>query len=156
MSSYVEESLLKNEKVLFQAQMHWIVFLPTIIWLLMSLVLYFLGSEFRVFSAFFSIIMFASFLSNYINYKTSEFALTNRRIILKIGFIRRHTLELFLTRLEGMFVNQSIMGRLLNFGTLVVVGTGGTRDAFYKISDPLAFRRRVLEEVDALESPPQG
>jgi uncharacterized membrane protein YdbT with pleckstrin-like domain len=76
----------------------------------------------------------------------SEFAVTNRRVIVKLGFISRRTIEINLSKVESVEVNQDIFGRLFNYGTILVIGTGGTREPFALINDPLAFRRAVQSQ----------
>ncbi|HMK14581.1 MAG TPA: PH domain-containing protein [Burkholderiales bacterium] len=88
------------------------------------------------------------FLVRWIRVKTSEFGVTNKRVIIKIGLIQRHTLELLLTQVETIGVDQGIMGRILGYGKIVVVGTGGTNEPFSRIARPLEFRRQV--EIQAL------
>ena len=83
----------------------------------------------------------------FIAIRTTEFGLTNRRLIGKRGFIRRRSLELLLTKVESISVSQSLWGRLFNYGTIVVVGTGGTREPFGFIEDPLKLRQAVQRQI---------
>ena len=77
--------------------------------------------------------------------ETTELVITNRRIIAKVGLISRHTIEINLSKVESISVSQSILGRLLNYGDLEIVGTGGTREPILYISEPLMFRRKYDE-----------
>lgn len=77
----------------------------------------------------------------YLRVRTSEFAVTNKRVLIKVGVLSRRSLELLLTKIEGIGVNQDITGRVLDFGTIVVIGTGGTKEPFKNIAKPLAFRK---------------
>jgi uncharacterized membrane protein YdbT with pleckstrin-like domain len=74
---------------------------------------------------------------------STEFGVTNRRIIAKTGFIRRQSLEILLSKVESVFVNQTILGRMLNFGTVTVTGTGGTRGSFRAIVNPIEIRKEI-------------
>ena len=74
---------------------------------------------------------------------TSEFGVTNKRVIIKVGFLRRKTLELLLRHVEAISVDQSVMGRLLNYGAVTLTGTGGVKEVFHNISKPLEFRRKI-------------
>lgn len=74
---------------------------------------------------------------------TSEFAVTNKRVVIKVGLISRRMIEMNLSKVESIEVRQDIPGRLVNYGTIVVIGTGGTKEPFTTIDDPLAFRRAV-------------
>ncbi|MBA2589848.1 MAG: PH domain-containing protein [Alphaproteobacteria bacterium] len=77
---------------------------------------------------------------------SSEFAVTNRRVIVKVGFISRRTIEINLSKVESVEVNQDILARMFNYGTILVIGTGGTKEPFSLIDDPLAFRRAVQSQ----------
>src|SRR5450759_648524 len=61
-------------------------------------------------------------------YTTSEFGVTNKRVIIKVGWVRRRTLETMLSKVEGIGVDQDLIGRMLGYGTMVVTGTGGTKE----------------------------
>jgi len=76
----------------------------------------------------------------------SEFAVTNKRVIVKVGLISRRTIEINMSKVESVEVNQDIFARLFNYGTIVVIGTGGTKEPFDLIDDPLAFRRAVQSQ----------
>lgn len=89
----------------------------------------------------------------WINRSTSEFAVTNRRVIVKVGWIRRRSLETLLMKVEGIQVEQSILGRILNYGTITITGTGGSREVFDRIAAPLEFRRKVQEQTVATQGP---
>ena len=79
---------------------------------------------------------------------TTEFAVTNRRVIAKTGFIRRRTLEILLQKVESVAVYQDILGRLLNFGSVTVTGTGGTRERFRMIVKPSAVRKKINHIIE--------
>ncbi len=127
---YVEKSLMSGEQVVYRAQLHWIVFVS--LRALLTL-----------------------FLAPLIQRATSEFAVTNRRVVIKVGLVSRKTVELNLEKVESIGVDQSILGRILDYGTIEVVGTGGTREPFRGIRDPLGFRRAVNEASEALRGKPQ-
>jgi uncharacterized membrane protein YdbT with pleckstrin-like domain len=75
-------------------------------------------------------------------------AVTNKRVIAKTGFISRKTIEMNLTKVESMQVDQGIFGRLLNFGSLKINGTGASNAPITGISAPLEFRRSFMEAQD--------
>jgi hypothetical protein len=76
---------------------------------------------------------------------------TDKRVIIKVGWIQRRTLETMLGKVEGIGVDQTVIGRMLNFGTITVTGTGGTQERFTNIAAPLEFRRQVQAQVSATE-----
>ena len=82
-----------------------------------------------------------------IAYMTSEFGVTTRRVIVKVGLVRRRTLELLLRQVEAISVDQSIMGRLFNYGSITLSGTGGVREVFHNIAAPLELRRRIQSQT---------
>jgi uncharacterized membrane protein YdbT with pleckstrin-like domain len=82
---------------------------------------------------------------------TSEFAITNKRVLIKTGWIRRYSLETLLTKVESIRVDQSVLGRMLDYGTVIINGTGGSKESFHKIAEPMMFRRRVQDQISASE-----
>lgn len=84
----------------------------------------------------------------YIRYRTTEFAVTDRRIIAKTGLISRNTVELFLDKVESLGVEQTVPGRILDFGTITIHGTGTTTEPFRSISAPLMLRKQFMQAAD--------
>jgi uncharacterized membrane protein YdbT with pleckstrin-like domain len=93
------------------------------------------------------LILLLPILSPLITYFTTEFAVTDRRIIAKTGLVRQRSLELMLSKVESIGVSQPLMGRLMNYGTVVVVGTGGTKEPFSFVADPMALRQRINAQI---------
>jgi uncharacterized membrane protein YdbT with pleckstrin-like domain len=79
----------------------------------------------------------------------TEMAVTNRRVLIKTGMTSRRTLDLMLSRVESIGVEESAMGRMLGYGSVVVRGTGGTPEPFVMIAHPQEFRRAVQEQIGA-------
>ena len=86
-------------------------------------------------------------LSAFVNYASSEFGVSNKRVLMKTGFLARHSLETLLSKVESIGVHQGLLGRILGFGTIIIGGTGGSKEAFFGIRAPLEFRRRVQEQI---------
>jgi uncharacterized membrane protein YdbT with pleckstrin-like domain len=146
--SYVDKSLIANESVLFRTRLHWIIFIWPILFLIATCVLFYFGffsthSGFLYAGEVLLVITFIVFLSKYIVYRSSEFAVTNKRVIIKVGVVQQRTLELLLTKVEAIAVTQSLLGQMFGCGTIMVTGTGGTKEPFDNISSPLEFRRAV-------------
>lgn len=137
MASYIDSNLTNNERIIRSAKVSWwsqwqMIFLGILtIWFMIG-ILFFIIAIIRV--------------------MTTELALTNKRVIAKTGFIRRDTVELRLEKVEGLIINQGIVGRIFNYGTVIVSGTGGIRTPIPFINDPINFRRVVNE---FLEDPEQ-
>ncbi len=152
--SYIEENLMKGENILYRARLHWVVFIWPVIWFIVAIMFFGRGGH-AAFTAgcLFIIIAVAKAISSFITFSNSEFAVTNQRVIAKVGFIRRNSLEVLLGKIEAIQVNQDILGRILGYGSITVSGTGGTRDPFHNISDPLELRRKIQEQIVILQKP---
>lgn len=140
--SYVENNLLPNEQITYRAKLHWIIYLlPVAVFAIAILVVSMGGGE--VAGIAIAIIAVVMLGPPWIRSTSSEFAITNKRVLIKVGLIRRHSLELLLQKVEGIGVDQGILGRIFGYGTITVSGVGGTKEAFQRISNPLEFRRQV-------------
>ena len=84
-----------------------------------------------------------------IKYKSTELAITNKRVITKFGFISRNTVEINMAKVESVQVHQSLWGRMFNFGTLIISGGGNPQAPIPGISQPLRFRQAFMEAQDA-------
>ncbi len=91
--------------------------------------------------------IFTLFLAPIIDRWQSEFVITNRRIIIKTGLIARRTVEMNLSKIESVNVDQSVMGRILGYGSITIIGTGGTKETFHIISKPLEFRKAFQVKI---------
>lgn len=145
---FVDQNLVTGETVVYRTRLHWVMFLFPVTLTLVGLILA------RVIEPTAIGISIAGIgavilLWRWIQFQTSEFAVTTRRVLIKVGFVQRHTVELLLNKVEGIGVDQDIGGRLWGYGTIVVTGTGGTRESFESIAAPLEFRRQVQERVGA-------
>lgn len=135
MSSYVEDALVGGEKIVHQGRISlWSV------WHLLALGLVLLPA-FGIGLIFWGIA--------YIRIKSTEIAVTTKRLIVKHGFIRRSTIEININKVESIQVDQAMMGRMLNYGTLVISGTGTSHAPITGISEPMAFRKAFIEAQDA-------
>jgi uncharacterized membrane protein YdbT with pleckstrin-like domain len=148
--SYIEKNLMNGENIFYTSKLHWAVFLWPVLWFIFALMLFSGGSDSAPIGVLFILIAIATSISSFISYKTSEFGITNKRVIVKVGFIRRNSLEVLLNKVEGIQVNQGVLGRILGFGSITVSGTGGTKDPFHKIDAPLEFRKKVQEQIEKI------
>ena len=149
--SYIEKNLMNGESVVYRTNLHWVVFLWPIIWLVVAIMFFSSGGDAAAAGGLFILIAILTGISSFINFKTSEFGITNKRVLVKVGFIRRNSLEVLLDKVEGIQVNQGILGRILGFGSITVSGTGGTKDPFHKIDAPLEFRKRAQEQIASVQ-----
>ena len=149
--SYIEKNLMVGENILYRGKLHWVVFLWPVIWFMVAIMSFGGGEDAAVAGVLFILIGIITAISSFINYKTSEFGITNKRVVVKVGFIRRNSLEVLLNKVEGIQVSQGILGRILDFGSITISGTGGTKDPFHKISAPLEFRRKAQEQIASVQ-----
>jgi uncharacterized membrane protein YdbT with pleckstrin-like domain len=149
--SYVQRVLQPDERVVHQSRLHPLIFLPAALWLVIALVLLVASTQFsgdislgfKAAAALFGLLAFASWARAAIRRVTTELAVTDRRVIYKSGLLSRHTLEMNRSKVESVDVDQSILGRVCGFGTIIVRGTGGSLEPIRMISDPLTFRSHI-------------
>jgi uncharacterized membrane protein YdbT with pleckstrin-like domain len=153
--SYLDDHLLAGERIVYRARLHWIIFGAAIavvfLGLLTGLFLQLVENDYWYVGAAIAGIGFLLAIGPAIRYITSEFAVTDKRVLGKVGFIERESDETLLGKVEAIGVDQGVVGRLLGFGTVTITGTGGTRGAFSTITDPLEFRRQIQSQVVALD-----
>ena len=137
---YIEANLLPGETVVQRARLHWIVFLKALAVVIVGLVLIAVQPLVGAVIAVVGVVMA---VPPWLERWTSEFGVTSKRVIIKVGLIQRRTLELLIRQVEAISVDQSLMGRIFNFGTITLTGTGGVRETFHNISNPLEFRRSI-------------
>ncbi|MGD0022133.1 MAG: PH domain-containing protein [Smithellaceae bacterium] len=145
--SYIEQNLMNGESIVYESKLHWVIFLRPAMCFIVAIIFFSSGSHVEPFGGLFVLIGIVIGIASFINYKTSEFGITNKRVIVKVGFIHRNSIEVLLNKIEGIQVNQGILGRILGFGSITITGTGGTKDPFHKIEAPLEFRRKAQEQI---------
>ena len=149
--NYIKKTLLQDETLVFTTRKHWVIFILPLLFTLFGFV-FWLRNDLLVLLGYLS--WFAAiyyWFTAVTTYVTSEYAVTNKRVLIKIGFIQRQSWETLLSKVAGLEVNQSIIGRMLGYGTLIIQSTGGGKDAFAVISDPLAFRRQVQKQAEKMQ-----
>ena len=134
MASYVDGALIKDEKVVYVGNISIWSLAPLIALGLVLLAAWGLGLVF--------------WLAAYIRYKTTELAVTNKRVIAKFGFISRRTVEINVGKVESIQVQQGILGRIFDYGSLVISGAGTPQAPVPGISNPMGFRRAFMEAQD--------
>jgi uncharacterized membrane protein YdbT with pleckstrin-like domain len=144
---YVDSNLLPNEQVTYRARLHRVIYLFPVCVLILAIVVAIMGGGWIALGV--ACIGLVLLVPPWIRSISSEFAVTNKRVLVKVGLVRRHSLELLLQKVEGIGVDQGILGRILGYGTITVSGTGGTHEAFPMIARPLEFRRQVQASLVA-------
>ena len=130
MSSYVESILGENEKIIYKAKIS--------LWSL-SLLIVFGVILLKIYGLGLILLIIA-----FIRYKTTELVITDKKLIAKFGFIKRESIELFLQKVESLQVNQSALGRIFGYGSIIVSGVGTSQAPIPGISKPLEFRKQFM------------
>ena len=151
MSSYVDSVLAEGEKIVYRAAISRWKFFPSYLvgtlLVLAAIAVYVVrgnnGVESLAMAAVPLVIGLAVILSAVIRRQTTELVLTDRRIITKRGLVSRDTVEMNLNKVESLHVNQSLVGRILDYGDVTVVGTGASLEPLLGISSPIELRKRI-------------
>lgn len=149
--SYIDHNLLEGERVVFRTRLHWLLYLWPVLFTAIVLLpaAWFLAASVWHAAAWIPIAIGALILiANVIKRHSSDFAVTNKRVMMKVGVFNTRSIELLLGKVEAIAVEQSLLGRIFNYGDIVVTGSGGTKEAFSHIQAPLAFRRAVQSVTD--------
>ena len=158
--SYVERVIQPGETLVYRAPLHWIVYVPGVVLVAIGLAILgydtasvpaadagnwqgVLHAAIQVVGVVLLLGAAISLLAAFIRRHTTEIAVTSRRAIYKTGVVRRTTSEISVDKIETVLVDQGILGRILNFGTIVIRGTGGGLEPVRNIGDPLTFRSKL-------------
>ena len=150
---YVTRVLQPGETVVYATKLHWLIYFRAILLLTICIILaaaswYLSDNQQLRFAVGIAAIIFAllglwSGLHALIRRATTELAVTDRRVIYKAGLLARHTLEMNLGKVESVTVDQTMLGRIFGYGTIIVRGTGSTLEPIPDITDPLTFRSHI-------------
>lgn len=152
MGRYIDEILQPEEKVLYSTKPHWIFFLPAIgLWVLAVAIFVISGLIPQgptvlicwVLAGIVGVFALYKTVTAWFHRWTTETDVTTFRIVHKTGFIQRRTFEMSLDKVESVDVNQSIMGRLMNYGDVTILGVGEGKETISTISSPLTFRNSI-------------
>jgi uncharacterized membrane protein YdbT with pleckstrin-like domain len=161
--SYLTSNLVPGERVIYQTRLHWVVMLGNLVVGLLLLgagagVLYYATTQaafdittihlMQGTGAALGVAGLIVILVGMARRNATEMAVTNRRVVVKTGLASRRTIEMLLNKVESIEVSETTMGRLLGYGAIVVVGTGGSTEPFRKIAHPLTFRSRLQEQIE--------
>jgi uncharacterized membrane protein YdbT with pleckstrin-like domain len=153
--SYLDDHLLTGEQIVYRARLHWIIFGWAILVVLfgaaLTIMLRIYQPEYWYLGVALAGIGLLVAIGPAIRYTSSEFAVTDKRVLAKHGFIQRDSIETLLSKVEAIGVDQGIIGRLFGYGSITITGTGGTEELFPQISRPLEFRRQIQSQIVASE-----
>jgi uncharacterized membrane protein YdbT with pleckstrin-like domain len=153
--SYVKSVLQPGENVRYATNLHWTIYLPGLLLLILAAVVYWFGhwpvavGAARIWDWLAGILLIVAAVWLFIAWFrrwTTEIAVTDRRIIYKRGFIRRRTIEMHLDKVESVDVDQTILGRILNYGDILIRGVGVGIEPLKNVDSPIEFRNHVTAE----------
>jgi uncharacterized membrane protein YdbT with pleckstrin-like domain len=164
--SYVESNLVPGEVVIYQTRLHWIVMLGHVVvgCLLLALpgaiLLYYAFGQTGLgiptvhtmegAGAALIVAGIVAILMGMVRRNATEMAVTNRRVVIKTGLVSRKTIEMLLNKVESIEVSETTFGRMLGYGAIAVIGTGGTTEPFRQMAHPLEFRSQVQQQIEKL------
>ena len=154
--SYIDRSLLEVERVVYRTRLHWLMVITPVFLtaLVMAPIAWFLWmGTWSTYTWIPIAIWLAVLASAVIKRLSSDFAVTNKRVMMKVGVFSSRSVELLLSKIEAIAVNQSFVGRMFGYGDIEVTGSGGTKEEFANIQAPLDFRRAVQSVTDAQTMP---
>ena len=152
MGRYMDEILQPGEKVLYSTNAHWMFYLPALAAWIVAVILFALSRATIVegvillclaSSAVVALVALYWTARAWFHQWTTETDVTDRRVVHKTGFIKRRTFEMALDKIESVDVNQSILGRILDYGDVTIMGVGEGRESIKTIASPLAFRNSI-------------
>jgi hypothetical protein len=163
--SYIDKTLVPGEKVVYTTRLHWIVmaghiFGALVLWAMGGYLLWYayahaqMEATNRKVAGYSGVALLVCglivILAGSIRRNATEMAVTTRRVVIKTGLTSRRTIEVLLNKVETIEVNEPGMGRMLGYGSITMIGTGGTSEQFHKIARPLEFRNAAQMEIEKL------
>jgi hypothetical protein len=148
LGSYTAATLQANERPLHHTTIHWMALTGAVAGAILSLIVIMPIAMLASWKGYYWVWLLLLFpagilLSAVVAVRTSELVITDRRVIIKVGFIQRHTFEMFISKIESVAVFQGMTGRIFNYGTVEIRGTGGSSESFATIAAPLQFRDAI-------------
>lgn len=163
--SYIEKNLIPGERVVYKTGLHWIVLLgPGLAALIftvsgIALIVHAISSSkadpnsatlFAWLGLALLVLAGVCLVAGHFARSATEMSVTNKRVVIKVGVLTRTTYELLLPKVESISVEESVLGRILGYGTVILRGTGGTPEPFLRVGHPLEFRRQVQQQIETL------
>lgn len=150
--SYIDGNLLAGEQVVFRTRLHWKLLIGPVLFTLVTLLpaaWFLLQNTWNNWALLPPALGLLLLLAAIVKRQSSDFAVTNKRVMMKTGVFSTRSVELLLSKVEAIAVNQSLGGRMFDYGDIVVTGSGGTEERFSDIQSPLELRRAVQSVTDS-------
>ena len=158
---FIEQHLMPGERLLASGGIHSVVVIIPALALLAAVILGLIGLDrgqqgfpLIIGSAVLGVVLTLVVIARMIRRATTEFGLTDKRLVIKSGWVTTNVEEMPLGKVEAIRVEQGIVGKLFGFGSLVAVGSGGTQRTYENIADPFGFYKRVQQQVALAQKTP--
>ena len=149
--SYIDKNLMKDEHIIYRSKRHWVVFLWPAIWFVFLSILLIKKGFSSSGNELFIVVAVLPVIVSYINVKTSDIGLTDKRVIFNAAFIRRNSFEVSLDTIKSIQVIQGVVAKILGFGSIEILRTNGIRDTFHRIDAPFVFIKKVQDQISAVQ-----
>ena len=150
---YVRRVLQPGETIVYTTKLHWLIYAQTILLMIIGIILLGVGLSINdnqnmtvalgIGAVVFALVALFTGLRAFIRRAATELAVTDHRVIYKTGLLSRHTIEMNRDKVESVDVDQTLLGRIFGYGTIIVRGTGGSLEPIRNIGDPLTFRSYI-------------
>jgi len=150
---YVRRVLQPGETIVYTTRLHWLIYVRTVLLLIACVVLagaavstsdnQNISLALGIAAVIFVLLALSAGLRAFVRRATTELAVTDHRVIYKSGLLSRHTIQMNRDKVESVDVDQSLLGRIFGYGTVIVRGTGGSLEPIRNIGDPLSFRSHI-------------
>ena len=157
---YIDKNLIEGESVIYEARLHWVLFvrpaLLSLIFVAVAVALFYFASDsinsnntslMQRIGVVLIVLAVLPIAVGIFRRSAREYAVTNKRVVMQNGVMGRQTEEVFLNKIESIGVDQSVMGRMLGYGTVTIRGTGGSFGPFERVSAPLELRRQIQDQI---------
>ncbi|MES2218174.1 MAG: PH domain-containing protein [Pseudomonadota bacterium] len=167
--SYIDQNLMPDEKIVFRTKKHVIIFMVPVIFILFACILSsnvgfvgnmnitfdqltqhlpFVNHIHRMPAAIMLLLAIYTGLQQWLTYVTSDYVVTNRRVVMKEGFFDRYSCDTRLSTVSHVTVDQNLLAQAWNYGTVTINGFGGNQDRFIQLAKPLEFQKAVQSQLD--------
>ena len=153
--TFIEKNLANNERIIYRAKLHWWIYGQSVCLLILGIVVFTLWGKtevVKIISGLLLVIGLITMINAYIRSNASEFAVTNRRVMMKTGVTKRRLIELQLNRSDGLVIDQGIIGRIFNYGD-IIIRTGNLEEIFSPVADPFEFKRQINNAIEESFTP---
>lgn len=155
-----KEFLSQRERIIYETHLHWVLFLEAVSYLLIAIGIsvlgYRWGGQYEKLFHYCSLPFWAyggiKFLLEWIQHSSADFIVTNNRVIIKVGVLKRSSLSMPLSKIESIEIDQTLVGQLFGFGSIHITGTGTATSKFAYLSAPSLFRQKIQHATNLLDA----